>query len=303
MDPTLIEAQVAEAEAALSAGQGSWAAYEAQMLNLVRTIEDEISTAQTRLEQQKGQRDSDVAKLAELRVVQTRRDELFKNRLIGEVEAAALRPEIAWLEKTVEAYPAVIARCEQTLERRQRDRQDVRQSLRLAPDEDVQKAIVLKTGAQVEMLRSALEMRQREREAYSLRAPTDGVVSEIGAFPGSVVAPGVRVVRIVSPSRLITGYLPEVRRGRVRIGDCGYAFRLTQPPVKVRVVAVAPEIEPIPVAVRPTTAAQQSGVTFRAQRIVFETEGPPELTAGESVQIRLTSEWWARARYRLGLRW
>jgi multidrug resistance efflux pump len=303
MDTTLVDAQVAEAEATLSAAQGSWAAYDAQMLNLVRAVEDDISSAQALINQQKEQRDSDVAKLAELKKMQSNRDQLFKNKLISEVEADALRPEIAGLEKTVAADTPLLAMYAQTLERRRKDREVLRQSLRLAPNEDVTKAIALKTEAQAEILKKAVDMRKLEKSTYSLRSTTNGVVSEISVFPGTIATPGVSVVRIVSRNSQIIGYLPEMRRGLLKVGDRGYAFRLRQPPVKVRVVAVAPEIEPVPLGVRPITAAQQSGVTFRAQRIVFETEGLSDLTAGESVQIRLTSQWWAKVRYWLALQW
>jgi len=94
-----------------------------------------------------------------------------------------------------------------------------------------------------------------------------------------------------------------VRQGMLKVGDRGYAFRLRLPPLKVRVVACAPEVDEIPSRLRPTTAAQQSAITFRAQRIVLETEGPGSLVPGESVQIRLTSKFWADLRYRLGLQW
>ncbi len=303
MDTTLVDAEVAHAEATLSAAEGSWAAYEAQMLSLMRTFEDEISSAQVLIDQQTRQKDSDAAKLAELKSMQSKRDELFKNKLISEVEADALRPEIAQLEKNVAADAPLIAMYERTLERRQKDREALRQSLRLAKDDDVLKAIALKTATQTEVLKTAVDLRKLEKGTYSLRSTTDGVVSDIGVFPGTIAKQGVSVVRIVSHCRQITGYLPEMRRGRLKIGDSGYAFRLAQPPVKVRVAAVAPEVEPIPVGIRPSTAAQQSAVTFRAQRIVFETEGSSDLTAGESVQIRLTSPSWAKIRYWLALQW
>ena len=303
MDTTIVDAQVAEAEAALAAAEGSWATYEEQMLGLVRTFDNEISSAQALIAQQKAQRDSDLAKLAELKSMQSKRDELFKSKLICEVEDDALRPETAGLAKAVASYAPLIAMYERTLERRQKDRDDLQQSLRLGPDGDVRKAIALKTAAQTEILKAVVDMKKIEKGTYSLRSTTDGVVSDIGVLPGATAKPGDIVVRVVSPSPLIIGYLPEIRRGSLKIGDRGYAFRLTHAPAKVRVVAVAPEIDPIPPKVRPSMVAQQSVVTFRAQRIVFATEGPSDMTAGESVQIRLTSEFWARVRYRLGLQW
>ena len=301
MDTILVDAQLAQAEATLIAAQGTLAAYEGQMHTLVRTFDDDISRVQVLIEQQKSQRDSDAARLTELKSIQSLRDELFKKKLITEIDADALRPEIAALEKTIGAFPRVISVYEQTLERNKKERDDLRRSLRIAPDEDVMKAIAQKTAAQTDVLKTAVDMRKVEKETYLLRAMTNGIVSDVTIFPGVIAQSGATVIRIVSESPLIIAYLPEVRRGRLKVGDRGYAFRLTRPPVKVRVVAVAPEIDPTPSRLRPVTAAQQTGVSFRAQRIVLEIEGPSDMTAGESVQIRIISKWWAKAGKRLGL--
>jgi len=302
MDTTIIDAQVAETEATLAAAEGSWAAYEEQMLSLVRTADNDIASAQVLIAQQNDQKDTEAAKLAELKAMQSKRDELFRNKLISEVEDDALRPEIAGLERSIAGYAPLISMYTSTLERRKKDRDDLQQSLRLGPDGDVRKAIALKTSSQTEILKAAVEMKKLERETYILRSQGDGVVSEIGVLPGATAKPGDIVLSVVSPSHLIIGYLPEVRRGYLKLDDQGYAFRLTRPPVKVRVVAVAPGIDPIPASLRPSTAAQQSGITFRAQRIVFETDAP-DLAPGESVQIRLTSNFWAKLRYHFGFQW
>jgi hypothetical protein len=148
-----------------------------------------------------------------------------------------------------------------------------------------------------------VDLKKLEIANYALRSRADGIVSAIGVYPGATAKPGDNVVSVVSATRSIIGYLPEVREGRIKVGDRGYAFRLTSPPLKVKAVADAPEIDEIPPEVRPSTAAQQSAVTFRAQRIVFELDGPGKLIPGESVQIRLTSQFWANLRFRLGLQW
>lgn len=303
MDTTLVDSQLAEAEAALAAAEGSWASYEEQMLSLLRSYDDGIASAETAIAQQQGQMDSDSAKLAELKAMQAKRDALFANKLISEEEDDALRPEIAGLEKDVASCRDLIGMDETTLAARKKERQDLQHSLKLPPGGDVKEAIAQKTAAQAEILKTSVAMKQLERESYSLRSQADGVVSEIGIYPGVTAKPGDSVVSVVSGSRSIIGYLPEVREGMIKVGDWGYAFRLRAPPLKVRVVADAPEIDEIPTAVRPSTAAQQSAVTFRAQRIVFTIDGPGNLVPGESVQIRLTSKFWAKLRYRLGLQW
>jgi multidrug resistance efflux pump len=303
MDTVIVDSQLAEAEAALAAAAGSWAAYEGQMLGVLRACNDDITAAETEIAEQKGQLDSDAAKLAELKSMQAKRDALFAGKLIPEMEDDALRPEIAGLEKQVVTCGQLIKTYETTLASRKKERDDLQQGLKLPPGGDIKEAISQKTAAQTEILRNAVAMKRLEKEGYSLRSESDGIVSDIGIYPGATAKPGDTVVSVVSSSRFIIGYLPEVRQGLFQLGDEGYAFRLRKPPLKIKVVACAPEIDEIPPSVRPSTSAQQSAVTFRAQRIIFATESPGNPIPGESVQIRLTSKFWADLRYRLGLQW
>jgi multidrug resistance efflux pump len=303
MDTTVADSQLAEAEAALAAAEGSWEAYEEQMLGLLRSCDDDIASAETALDQQKGRLESDSARLAELKSMQTKRDALFAGKLITEIEEDALRPEMAGLEKDLVTDQQLIQMDEVTLAGRKKERQDLQQGLKLAPGGDIKEAMAQKTAAQTEILKTAVDLKKLEIENYSLRSRADGIVSEIGVYPGATAKPGDNVVSVVAATRSIIGYLPEVREGMIKVGDRGYAFRLALPPLKVRAVAEAPEVDEIPPAVRPSTAAQQGAVTFRAERIVFELDGPGKLMPGESVQIRLTSQFWANLRFRLGLQW
>jgi multidrug resistance efflux pump len=303
MDTTLIDSQLAETEATLAAAEGSWAAYEEQMLSLLRTYDVDIAAAEAAIEEARGQLESDTAKLNELKAMQAKRDSMFAGKLITELEDDALRPEIAGLEKSVVTCGQLIKTYETTLANRKRQRDDLQHSLKLSPSGDIKDAIAQKTAAQTEILKAAVDMKKTERENYSLRSPGDGIVSDIGIFPGATAKPGDNVVNVISNSRLIIGYLPEVREGMFKVGDEGYAFRLRLPPLKIKVVACAPEVDEIPSRLRPTTAAQQSGVTFRAQRVVFETQGTGSPLPGESLQIRLTSKFWADLRYRFGFQW
>ena len=300
LDTTLVDVQLAQAQATLAAAQDTLAAYEGQMHTLVRTFDDGISSAETQLQQQESQRQSDIARLAELRRIQLVRDNLFTNGLISDVVHDTLRPEIAGLEQVIAAYPSRMATYKQMLEDHRKEREELRQSLRLAPNEDIMKAIAAKTAAQTEILRSAVDMRKRERETFSLRAPEAGIVSDLTLLPGSVAQAGASILRIVSESRQIIGYLPEIRRGRLKGGDRGYAFRLGRPPVEVRVVAVAPEIDPSPTKINP--ASSPLGIRFPTQRVVFETDASSDKVAGEKVQIRMISEWSAKMRNLIGLR-
>ncbi|HWI57209.1 MAG TPA: biotin/lipoyl-binding protein [Bacillota bacterium] len=294
LDTTLVDTQVAEAEAALAAAQSSMATYQGQMLGLIRTVEDAILQSQHTIGLQKNQQASDEAKLAQLKTIQAERDKLFKANLIPEQLADALRPEIAALEKVVAAYPAQIALEERILEAHRKQRADLQQTLHLGPEEDAMQAITDKAAAEARILETVLEMRKHQKEAYSLRAGTDGVVSDILLFPGVVAKAGESVVSIGSRSDLIIGYLPEFRLGRLKRGDHGYAFRIGHPAVKVEVVEMVPEINPIPMQLSPVSAPL--GATLRSQKIVFRTEPSSDIMPGEKVQIRMESEWWAKTK-------
>lgn len=295
METTLVDAQLAQAEAKLAEAQSSWASYEGQMIGLQHTLDDDVLKAQSTILQQQSQRDSDTARLAELKGIQAERNKSFQMKLIPESLANALRPEIAGLERTVAAFPARSAEAAQILESQRAHRADFCRSLNLGPDDDISKAFAAKRDVEMKVLSDAVEMRRRERESYSLRAATDGVISDIPVAPGCVIQPGGSVVKVVSKSNLIIGYLPELRLGHLKVGDRGYAFRMGRPTLKVEVVGIVPEINPVPAQLSPISAPL--GVTFQSEKIVFRADETAEITAGEKVQIRMTSDWWARTRY------
>ena len=294
MDTLLVDAQVAEAEAALAGAQTTIAAYQGQMLTLVRTVDDEILKSQHAIELLKSQRESDTAKLAQLKSIQAERDGLAKSKLIPEQLADALRPEIAWLEKQVAAYPDHVAMEERILEEHRRQRAELQRTLHLGPADDIMKAVAEKTAAETKVLETVVQMRKLERDTFCLRSQTDGVVSDILVFPGVVAKPGETVVSIVSPSERIIGYLPEFRLGRLKTGARGYAFRMNRPPVAVEVVDIIPEVAPLPAQLSPISAPL--GATLRSERIVFKIEQPVDITPGEKFEIRMDSEVWAKAK-------
>jgi multidrug resistance efflux pump len=294
LDTALIDTQLAEAEATLVTVQTTMAGYQGQMMGLVRTADDEILKSKRVLELEKNQRDSAVAKLAQLVAIQAERDKLSKSNLIPEQLADALRPEIAGLDKEVAAYPSQMTMDQRALEDQQKHRAELQKTLHLGPEEDVTKAIAEKALAESKVLETVVEMRKRERETYSLRAETDGVVSDIHILAGVVAKAGESVATIVSKSDLIIGYLPEIRLGRLNPGDHGYAFRIGRPAVKVQVVSVVPELNPMPVQIRPISLP--IGATMRSQKVVFRAEEPSDITPGEKVEIRMETNWWAKTK-------
>lgn len=294
LDTTLIDVQLAEAEATLTTAENTMVGYQGQMLGMVRTVEDEILKSEHGLELEKNQMQSAAAKLEQLHSMQAERDKLFKSNLIPLQLADALRPEIASIEKEVAAYPSQIAKDEKALEDQRKHRADLQKTLRLNPDEDITKAITDKTLAETKILEAVVEMRRLEKATYCLRAEADGVVSDVALFPGVVAKAGDSVMTVVSKSDLIIGYLPEVRLGRVQVGDHGYAFRAGRPAVKVRVANVVPEINPMPVQISPISAPL--GAVMRSQKLVFQAEENSDIMPGEKVEIRMEYDWWTKAK-------
>jgi multidrug resistance efflux pump len=298
LDTTLIDVQIAEAEATLATAEGAMAGYQGEMLGQVRTVEDQIIQVQREIELETNALVRATAKLNQLHTIQAERDKQFAQNLIPEQLADALRPEIADVEKEVAAYPSQIAKDEQSLTDQRKHRNDLQKTLRLAPEEDITKAITDKTADETKVLQSIADLRKLERDTYTLRAERDGVVSDIKLFPGVVAKAGDTVLTVVSGSDLIIGYLPEIRLGRVRPNDQGFAFRAGHPAIKVRVQSIVPEIDPVPAQLSPISAPL--GATMRSQKIVFQTEEPTDITAGERVEIRIDNGWWTKFKRVLG---
>lgn len=294
LDTTLLDTQLAEAEATLAAAQSTMAGYQGQMLNLMRTVEDEIAEAQNALTVLSNQQAGDTAKWLQLKSIQAERDKQLKASLITQQLADELRPDIAYLEKQVAAYPAQLALNQRALESHCKQRADLQHALRLGPEDDILKALADKAAQETKVLEAVVEMRKRERETYTLRSETDGVVSDLLVFPGVVAKPGEPVVSIVSQSDMIIGYLPEFRLGRLKAGDQGYAFRIGHPAVQVQVLKVVPEVNSLPVQLSPISAPL--GATLRSQKIVFQILAPTDITPGEKVEIRLQGDSWSKAK-------
>jgi multidrug resistance efflux pump len=292
LDTTLIDEQIAEAEATLATAQNAMAGYQGEMLGQVRAAENEIMNVQREIELETNEMVRAAAKLDQLHSIQADRDKQFKLNLIPEQLEDALRPEIADVEKEVAAYPSQIAKDEQSLADERKHRSDLQKTLRLGLEQDVTKAIADKAADETNILEAVAELRKREKDTYTLRAERDGVVSDIKLFPGVVAKAGDAVLTIVSGSDLIIGYLPEIRLGRLRTNDQGFAFRAGRPPVKVEVASIVPEIDPIPAQLSPISAPL--GATMRSQKVVFRTEESSDITPGEKVEIRMDNGWWTK---------
>lgn len=72
---------------------------------------------------------------------------------------------------------------------------------------------------EVEGLANALKARQRQFEKMTLRAPFEGVVSEIRTGRGDLISGGTPIGRLISISRIVEGRLSEENFAGVRVGQ------------------------------------------------------------------------------------
>jgi multidrug resistance efflux pump len=302
MDTTLVDVQLALAEATMAQAQGTLATYEGQMHDLVRTFDTAIKDAETKLGEQKSLQESDGARLKELKRIQATQEELFKKQLIPESQLNALKPDIVALEKTMAAYPALITTYERMLVDSRRERENLQVSMKVEKGADIMQAIDLKAKARGDVFETALGLRNIQKESYNLRPTRDGIVSQILQVPGDVISSGTPILKIVSEhSDEIEGYLPELHLSSLRIGDTAYAFRAygNSPIFKLKVESISPEISSMPTGTAPIStisgmSAPVGGRGIRIRRVMFKIEGPHDLIPGETVQIRATSPLWVR---------
>jgi multidrug efflux pump subunit AcrA (membrane-fusion protein) len=74
--------------------------------------------------------------------------------------------------------------------------------------------------AQVRQARAALESLQEQRELMTLEAPGDGVVLDVVAHPGEIVAKGAQVLTLAQLAEVtVTVYVPETRLGVLLLGQ------------------------------------------------------------------------------------
>lgn len=293
MDTLLFDAATAVDEAQLIEVEGTLQDYQQRVLNFVSSFEEARSKAQfdKEIETVNSKRDDSVLKV--LREELTRLDDLKKKGLVTEQDMAALRPQVAALEQTVTAYPALIDIHQRRFNSASEDEKTMRQLLTQGTDMrfDVLEAIKAMRAATDEIIRTTREQRQILRGSYVLRAVRDGVVSQIFHQPGDVVTAGDPIIRLVGerPERII-GFLPEIHLGDMKVGDPVWIWRQNGESGHIEAVieSIAPEIETLPGRVSPIR-----GDPLRGRRLVLSFPAGQDLLPGETVRLQLPALGWA----------
>lgn len=289
MDTLLFDAQAAIDEAQMIEVEGTMQGYQQRVLEFVHDFATETSQARFELEAQRLDQSRDASVLAVLRDELNNLEGLRQKGLVSDRELASLRPEIAALEQTVAAYPALLAMHEERLRTAQQEEQTMRDLLSEGQQEslDVLATIQDMRKAMTEIIRTSRERREIQRDGYTLRASSAGIVSLILYDVGDIVSAGDPVLRLVGehPQRVI-GFLPEVHLSDVKSGDAVTVWRTTADAraIPALVQSIAPEIEALPGRVSPIR-----GNPLRGRRIVVQCQsGTHDLIPGETVRVQLS---------------
>ena len=283
MDTSLLEAELAVAEARLGESESTISGYQQNIVNLVRQFESAIKNVETDIATVEMNRARDTAELLELKEQQKRREGLFGKGLIDEQEAKVLKPRIAALEQGVAAYPALLKTLKLQLNEISRQKEELNKWLRVDEETDITEAIVAKMEARSKIFKSSKKMFELQRANCLLRATRDGIVSLVMHEPGDVVSAGDPILRIVAErSNRIVGFLPEVHVMDLAVGQKTIVWRQNQLSSRTTAVveSVGPEVMTLPGRISPIR-----GQSLRGRRAVLVVEEGHDLIPGETVQI------------------
>lgn len=291
MDTSMVDAEVSLADAEMAEERDTISGYQRDILQMAQRSESAVSDAETALETATIQQARDTAELAELRKEQRRREDLLAKRLVGEELASELRPAIAALEQGLAASPALIKVQARRSEQAQKERNDMRIWLRIDGDRDVSAAIRDKARARMAVSESNGDLARRRRENYQLRAARDGVVSLILHAPGDVVSSGDPVLRLISRSHYVVGFLPEVQLAQLTIGERVIINRSAGDTAGVGAVveSIGPEVQALPGRISPIR-----GQTLRGRRVLLKLDDGHNFIPGETVRICDVAPFWDR---------
>jgi multidrug resistance efflux pump len=229
-----------------------------------------------------------------IRMEQARRETLRQQNLIDEMTVSELRPTLANLEQAVAEYPARMATLERQLADAIEYHDHIMQWLGARDGESISAAIARRLNQEevVTLLRNAAGEAQAYRDAYTLRAPQDGIVSMLLFGVGDVVPESIPIMRIVpSTPRRITAYLDERQASALTVGDEVVARSTTRP--STTTIAVVDRVGPEVVKAAFELSATGRQVPIRARRAVLTLRTPHGLLAGETVWLRPRAKhWW-----------
>jgi multidrug resistance efflux pump len=259
-----------------------------QRRDAIAAIEADIAICRQEWRREEAERDA-------MRAEQVRREDLRRQNLVDEMTVSDLRPALANLEQAVAEYPVRMATLERQLADAREYHDHIMQWLGAREGEPISTAIARRLNQQevIDLLRDAAGEAQAYRDAYTLRAPQDGIVSMLLFSVGDVVPDSIPIMRIVPPTpRRITAYLDEQHAAELAIGEEVVA-RSAGRPSTAATIAVVERVGPEVVKAAFELSATGRQVPVRARRAVLTLREPHGLLAGETVWLQPRRDrWW-----------
>ena len=310
MDTSLIDAEVAIADATLQDARETFTRDQRAMVAAAQQSEAAAKAAESALKTEQMRQHSDAAQIIELRRELKRREDLLSKRLIDEMSVNELRPEIAALDQALTSYPKLIEIYQQAWESAVKHRDAMKTFIRMDQADNLSAAISNKTTSSLSIIEATRELAIRRKKNCTLRANRDGTVARIFIWPGNVVAVGIPIMNVVDAHpTTVVGFLPEVRPLTLKVGQKVLVWRQTESVlgaqrlvVQAIVDSVAPAVEALPVRINPMQVQIQGGQPLRGRRLIFKIQGEHDFSPGETVEIREIHEGWLAFLDRLEMR-
>ena len=291
METAPLDARIAIEQARIAEAEGTLLDYEQSLLKFVRDFELAVQESSFEHQVQQWDQRRDTAQLTALHEILADFKALRAENLIDEREIAAIRPEIAALEQTVDAFPVIVALHSNRFANAVNDRDEMYRMLLETPQltsgadthKEILAAIKKRSDSTRQTFTTIQERRALQRTTYTLRATRDGVVSSLYHQPGDVVQAGQPIVRIVgeAPTRII-GFLPEVFLGQIDVGDHLLIWELSRGANNHTAVvqSISPDVRALPGRLSPVP-----GRSLRGRNVILLIEEEHSLVPGQSVTV------------------
>jgi multidrug efflux pump subunit AcrA (membrane-fusion protein) len=274
IDPTLLEAQRAQAEAGLMAAQAQ--------LDMTRSEPKEadleaaraaVKAAEAAYQRALEGATEDDRRLALIQVRQA--EEAVKlaqsqyDRIAGD-PFAAMRPEALQLQQATFNLEAAKTQYEKVLKGATPDQiagayaQLAGAKAQLARlEEGASEEQIRAAEAQVKQAEAALFLAQTQVDKAAVKAPVDGVVAQVMTAEGAMAGPGTPLLALLAPGVKLIVSVEEARIPDVRIGQPAVITVAAYPGQEFpgEVTAISPALDPatrtLPVTIRPTEDAPE----------------------------------------------
>ena len=293
MDDSLLQAQIETARAALDQAK---AEVEATRHEEARSQGKAVSDWQSNLSQ--IQREQERLKLEASKLqMALETDRLEKSRLEAEVARAdqlvqsgsgsrghrdALKVQLDQTVKRLEENGRMLSSVEKSQAEFKRQSEEVS---KLSPESADSQSVILPREATIRMQEQLLQELEVKRRHLSLRAPVDGVVTQVLCQPGQAVKSDMPIMTISQNSASeIVAYVPEEDLTQVKANQQVLISRRMAPReiVMATVAKVNPAIEMLPARIWHDPKLPVYGRSF-----VITPPADLKLTPGEQVMVRL----------------